>query len=217
MIPNLRQLVLWKFCESEKEGCHTVTPQVTTCVTWLIRNSTFQREFMLWCSCESDSRVVTELWRTMTGSSGPTYPGIIPYHTGGLLLLSLLLLLLSTNPGIIPYHSDPPSPSCPPRLIGAQHSSIDHHHHNHHIITTIITSSSHHHRNHHNHHHMQALNIVQKAPLAPMDLQALRWLQDILCYLHWMNNERTISNIAIKTKAQCPQCQNQLFQSKSKV
>ena len=85
------------------------------------------------------------------------------------------------------------------------------------IITTIITSSSHHHRNHHNHHHMQALNIVQKAPLAPMDLQALRWLQDILCYLHWMNNERTISNIAIKTKAQCPQCQNQIFQSKSKV
>ena len=151
MIPNLRQLVLWKFCESEKEGCHTVTPQVTTCVTWLIRNSTFQREFMLWCSCESDSRVVTELWRTMTGSSGPTYPGIIPYHTGGLLLLLLslsllLLLLLSTNLGIIPYHTDPPSPSCPPRLIGAQHSSIYHHHHNHHnhriiiAITTIINT-----------------------------------------------------------------------------
>ena len=117
MIPNLRQLVLWKFCESEKEGCHTVTPQVTTCVTWLIRNSTFQREFMLWCSCESDSRVVTELWRTMTGSSGPTYPGIIPYHT------------------------DPPSPSCPPRLIGAQHSSIDHHHHNHHIIIALSSQS----------------------------------------------------------------------------
>ena len=64
----------------------------------------------------------------MTGSSGPTYPGIIPYHT------------------------DPPSPSCPPRLIGAN------------TAVTIFT----------NDHHSQVWNIVQKAPPAPMDLQVPR-------------------------------------------
>ena len=64
----------------------------------------------------------------MTGSSGPTYPGIIPYHT------------------------DPPSPSCPPRLIGAN------------TAVTIFT----------NDHHSQVWNIAQKAPLAPMDHQVPR-------------------------------------------
>ena len=76
----------------------------------LIRHSIFQRKhLMIWRPCESDV--------AMTGSSGPTYPGIIPYHT------------------------DPPSPSCPPRLIGAKITIALHQHP---ATFSIITLSQYH-------------------------------------------------------------------------
>ena len=123
MIPNLRQLVLWKFCESEKEGCHTVTPQVTTCVTWLIRNSTFQREFMLWCSCESDSRVGDTAVTQNDGEQWPNLPGDYPVPHRSTF-------------AIVPATSH----RCPTQFNWSSSPQSSHHHRIIIAITTIITT-----------------------------------------------------------------------------
>ena len=123
MIPNLRQLVLWKFCEREKEGCHTVTPQVTTCVTWLIRNSTFQREFMLWCSCESDSRVGDTAVTHNDGEQWPNLPGDYPVPHRSTF-------------AIVPATSH----RCPTQFNWSSSPQSSHHHRIIIAITTIITT-----------------------------------------------------------------------------
>ena len=105
---------IWPICKNQKLGEWCLCESDVRWIQWLgrecehakcqqlirLKKTSYFREnsCILWCECESDA-YLRDSDAEMTGTNGPTYPGIIPYHT------------------------DPPSPSCPPRLLGEPISS----------------------------------------------------------------------------------------------